>query len=124
MLNLGLTVMATFLQRLSHLNVESCTEITSMALSFDDIKSSQASTSAYLDVLNPPNRDGLPGCKLLQSIYVSRCVGLTIDSIETFIRALGRPLKVSILSRFIVRISDSIIFIIQLYEMSMSVYLL
>ena len=91
---IGLTGMACFLQRLTHLNIESCQGIGSMALSYDDIKLNKTSTSSYYEVLNPPNLAGLPGCKLLQYLNVSNCIGMTVDSIERFVRAFGRLLKV------------------------------
>lgn len=86
--------MACYLQRLSHLNIESCEGIRSLAMSFNDIKEEQISVSSYFGALNPPNQFGLPGCKLLQYLNVSNCVGMTMNSIATFIRAFGKNLKV------------------------------
>ena len=91
---IGLTGMACFLQRLTHLNIESCQGIGSIALPYDDIKLNKTSPSSYYEVLNPPNLAGLPGCKLLQYLNVSNCIGMTVDSIERFVRAFGRLLKV------------------------------
>ena len=64
-------------------------------MSFNDMKEEQISISSYFDALNPPNQFGLPGCKLLQYLNVSNCVGMTMNSITTFIRAFGKVLKVS-----------------------------
>ena len=64
-------------------------------MSFNDMKEEQISVSSYFDALNPPNQFGLPGCKLLQYLNVSNCVGMTMNSITTFIRAFGKVLKVS-----------------------------
>ena len=64
-------------------------------MSFNDMKEEQISVSSYFDALNPPNQFGLPGCKLLQYLNVSNCVGMTMNSITTFIRAFGKVLKVN-----------------------------
>ena len=64
-------------------------------MSFNDMKEEQISVSSYFDALNPPNQFGLPGCKLLQYLNVSKCVGMTMNSITTFIRAFGKVLKVN-----------------------------
>ena len=99
----GLTVLACYLQRLSHLNIETCKGISSIALSFNDVKINDGAVSSYFKSLNPPNQSGLPGCKLLQYLNVSNCTGMTIDSIETFVRAYGKFLNVSITSNMLVK---------------------
>ena len=88
-------MLACYLQRLSHLNIESCKGISSIAESFNDIKLTEAFVSSYFESLNPPNQSGLPGCKLLQYLNISNCTGMTINSIETFVRAYGKFLNVS-----------------------------
>ena len=64
-------------------------------MSFNDIQEEKISVSSYFEKLNPPNQFGLPGCKILQYLNVSNCVGMNINSIATFIRAFGKNLKVS-----------------------------
>ena len=82
--------MACYLQRLSHLSIGSCRGVTSLVLKFKQIK-------AFYKETVPPNPAGLLGCQFLQYLNVSNCVGIRLESINDFIKALGRSLKVGIL---------------------------
>ena len=82
--------MACYLQRLSHLSIGSCRGVTSLVLKFNQIKT-------FYQETNPPNPAGLLGCQFLQYLNVSNCIGIRLQSINAFIKDLGRSLKVHIL---------------------------
>ena len=87
---IGLTIMACYLQRLSHLSIASCGGVTSLMSTFKDIN------TLYNETI-PPNPAGLLGCQFLQYLNVSNCVGIKLESINGFIKAQERSLKVRIL---------------------------
>ena len=80
--------MTCFLQRLCHLDIDSCRGVTSVALTDGSNKMSP-------DIqLIPPNRAGLPGCIFLNYLNVSKCLGISFESIDALVKKVGPCLKV------------------------------
>ena len=88
--NLGLISMACFLQRLSHLDIDSCRGVTSLALT-----SGASKLSPDIQLISP-NQAGLAGCTFLHYLNVSKCPAITLESIDTLVEKLGSTLKVDI----------------------------
>ena len=86
--------MACFLQRLSHLDIESCHRVTSLALTSG---SNKLPSNAQLIF---PNKEGLLGCTFLQYLNVSKCPRVTLESLDALVEKYGPSLKVHILNQY------------------------
>ena len=90
--DIGVIAIACCLKRLVHLNIESCYNVTSTALSL-------TSGCDTLVGLQPnshwsPNSKGLSGCKFLRLLNISKCTEISIVAVDALLDILGPSLKI------------------------------